>query len=483
MLADRSATREPPLIAIADSDASARRVLAEYLRGAGCAVEVFATGAALLASEPARFACVCLDVALDDTPGLEVIAALHARDPDLPILVVTALRQTEAAVLSMRAGAYDYLVKPVDRERLAQGLHRALERRRLASRVRRLERELVGRSPAPSFLGESAAARELARQIERVRASDVAVCIFGESGAGKELVARALHEGSPRARGPFIAINCASIPEALQESELFGHERGSFSGATAQRRGRFEQAAGGTLFLDELGEMSPSTQASLLRTLQERTIRRVGGAEEIPVDARIVAATHRDLEAEVALGRFRADLYFRLVVYPIRVPPLRERKDDLPLLVAHILERLRADVGGAAPRVSRDAIDALARHSWPGNVRELFNVLHRAVLACDGDELTEQHVHGALDLSRALARGPAWGGRAHAGGAIDEAREALTGAHVAPMRELERDAIERALAASGGHVGRAAKLLGIGRATLYRRLAGESPREGRQPSR
>jgi DNA-binding NtrC family response regulator len=289
------------------------------------------------------------------------------------------------------------------------------------------------------------------------------VCIFGESGTGKELVARAIHQGSNRRRGPFVAINCAGIPESLQESELFGHERGSFTGATQQRRGCFEQANSGTLLLDELGEMSLTTQASLLRTLQEKTIRRVGGSSESPIDVRIVCATHRDLRVEVDAGRFREDLYFRLVVHPIHRPPLRERLEDLPLLVGHFLRTLEVGVGREVKRISPEALDALQRHRWPGNVRELQNVVHRSLLACRGDEITLADLPSDI-RNAVLPPLPPTNGKAQNG---EYARDD----EILPLRELERRAIQKALRATQGSVGKAAKLLGIGRATLYRRIA------------
>ncbi|WP_159397045.1 sigma-54-dependent transcriptional regulator [Sorangium cellulosum] len=293
------------------------------------------------------------------------------------------------------------------------------------------------------LIGESAPMRSLNRQIERVARSDVTVAIFGESGTGKELVARAIHQRGPRAAGPFVAINCAAIPEALQEAELFGHERGAFTGATHARAGCFEQANHGTLLLDELGEMSMSTQTCLLRALQQRAIRRVGGSTEIPLDVRVVCATQRDLRAEVESGRFREDLYFRLVVFPIEVVPLRDRREDIALLLDHALGVLE---GGRRVRVRRDALDALDAYSWPGNVRELFNIVHRSILSCEGGEIT------AADLPEYVRRAPA-------------------PAAVTPLAEIERAAIERALAACGQSVTKAAEMLGISRATLYRRVA------------
>jgi DNA-binding NtrC family response regulator len=370
-------------------------------------------------------------------------------------------------VAAMQAGAYDYVTKPLDRDRLLLAVHRAHERRELLSNVRRLESALTERSVLGSIVGKSPPMRELAQQVQRVLESDVAVCVFGESGTGKELVARAIHAGSVRRRGPFVAINCAGIPESLQESELFGHERGAFTGATQMRRGCFEQANGGTLLLDELGEMSLQTQASLLRTIQEKTIRRVGGSSEIPIDVRIVCATHRDLRAEVEAGRFREDLYFRLVVYPIHLPPLRHRVEDIPTLVGHFLRALSKDVGRDVQSISAEALEALGRHHWPGNVRELQNVVHRSLLACRSDEITLADLPPDI---RELAL-PAILPQVHVNGANGNRYQEPSEEDIIPLRELERRAIQRALRATHGSVGRAAKLLGIGRATLYRRIA------------
>jgi DNA-binding NtrC family response regulator len=373
--------------------------------------------------------------------------------PDLTILVVTANANIETVVEVMRAGAYDYVTKPLDRERFLAALSRALERVELLSRVR----EMARRDPLVfnEIVGVTPAIRELNAQITNVLDTDIAVCITGESGTGKELVARAVHAHGRRRKGPFVAVNCASIPTTLQESELFGHERGAFTGALATHRGRFEQAHGGTLFLDEIGEMGLPTQAILLRTLESKTIRRVGGVADIPVNVRVLCATHRDLQAEVRAGRFRDDLYFRLVVYPIAVPPLRDRLADVPLLVAHVIRELRADVGRDVTGVSPEVLDALMRHDWPGNVRELRNVVHRAMVACKGDTIE------LADLQPSIRDRAAPLPAAVPGPAAD----------VPTLREMERDAIAKALAASNGNVTKAAKMLGLGRATLYRRIA------------
>lgn len=451
-----SSVRQPSLVAVIDDDPTARRLMRFWLERDGYRVVEFDGGLRAISDQGPIPDVACVDLGLGDVSGLKLIEHLKARDPELPMIVVTAQRELETAVKAMRAGAYDYVTKPLERERLVHAVNRARERRELLSSVHRLESALMG-----EIVGRSSRMRELAQQISRVVDSEVAVCLFGESGTGKELAARAIHAGGSRRRGPFIPINCAAIAESLQESELFGHERGAFTGATQLRRGRFEQAHGGTLFLDEVGEMSPATQASLLRTLQEKTIVRVGGSSEIPIDVRIIAATHRDLRAEVLAGRFREDLYFRLVVYPVQLPPLRERREDIPLLVGHFLRTLRKDVGRDVTHVRPDALSALLAYSWPGNVRELQNVVHRSMLACRGDEITLADLPPEL---RALVLPTLPPASARAG-----ASERPGG--VVPLRELERRAIEHALRTTRGSVGQAAKLLGIGRATLYRRLS------------
>jgi DNA-binding NtrC family response regulator len=463
----------PGAVAIVDDDAFSRRMLRLQLTQAGFQVLEFETAGALLERGTEGIAVACVDLGLDDMDGLDLIAHLRARDADVAIVVVTGRRDLETAVRAMQAGAYDFITKPFEPDRVNPAVGRARERWELTHRLRRLERAMGDAEMLPALVGTSAAMRELVRQVDRVVESDVTVCLFGESGSGKEVVARAIHEKSARRSAPFVALNCAAIPSTLQESELFGHERGAFTGAVQSHRGRFEQASGGTLFLDELGEMSLSTQASLLRALQERSIRRVGGTAEIAVDVRIVCATHRDLRSEVEAGRFREDLYSRLVVYPIQLPPLRARLDDLPNLVAHFMKKLGPDVRHAVRGFSPEALEALARYAWPGNVRELQNVVHRCMLAADGEHVRfadlPADVQAAVLPKLAPRKAPA---------VVEVAPEAssartplLAEDEVIPLVELERRAIQHALRAAKGSIGRAAKLLGIGRATLYRRLA------------
>ncbi len=467
---------DAPVVALADDDAALRVLAGAWLRGEGFRVREFASGSAILEADLRDVALVLLDLGLGDVPGADVLMHLRARDPDLPVLVVTSRRDVDTAVACMRLGAGDYLAKPLDPARLMSSVTSALARQRDAETVRREREGHEGAAVLGAALGRSAAMRELGTQIARVLASDVNVCLLGESGVGKEVVARAIHQHGKRRKGPFVAVNCAAIPHSLQETELFGHEKGAFTGATGAHKGRFEQAEDGTLFLDELGEMSPGTQAALLRALQERTIRRVGGNVEVKVNARIVCATHRDLEAEVEAGRFRKDLYFRLVVYPIEIPPLRARRDDIPLLVGHFLRKLRADVGREIASIAPEALEAMARYEWPGNVRELQNVVHRAMLACDGGEIALAHLPPALrkrvlpelPSSPAVATAAPVGSAAPAG--TGGPGQLATSDAVVPLAELEKQAIEHAMRVARGSVGKAARLLGIGRTTLYRRL-------------
>jgi DNA-binding NtrC family response regulator len=449
-------------LAVVDDDPSIRRIIRSRAEREGLVVEEFERGTDIVRVGAEAFDAVCLDVGLGpgDMSGMEVLPHLRASSPEVPVIMVTAQSDLESVVEAMRKGAYDFVSKPIDGERLKLALGRALERRQMAKRIAELLRHLDTRERS-LIVGASAPVRQMLEVVGRVVDSDVAVCILGESGTGKELVARSIHEGGRRKKGPFVAINCASIPEHLQESELFGHEKGSFTGAANTHRGRFEQAEGGTLFLDELGDMSLATQVKLLRAIQEKSIRRVGGTVDIPTNVRLVAATHRDLEALVRKGAFREDLYFRLMVYPIEVPPLRERLDDIPLLVTHFMRMFKDDVGRPLSRISKEALDALAAHRWSGNIRELQNVVHRAMLTCPGDEIELKDLPPALQkpvLPPIPAEEPA--------GPSLRPRTLPT----LVLKELENMAIQAALAATNGHIASASKLLGIGRATLYRRV-------------
>jgi len=437
------------------------RLVSKWLNTAGYEAISYPTGQALL-RDTSPVDVVCVDLNLEDMDGVALIEQLHARDPELPTVVISSNRDIKVAVSAMRAGAYDYLTKPLDRNQLVHSVNRAAERRSLISQMRALESELSQQRVMREVVGESTPMVEVGRHVARVANSELTVCIFGESGTGKELVARAIHDAGPRANGPFVALNCAAIPPTLQESELFGHERGAFTGAVQRRRGCFEEAQHGTLFLDEIGDMAPSAQASVLRTLQERTIRRVGGTDEVRVDVRIVCATHRELSDLVDAGNFRQDLYYRLLVYPIRLPPLRQRRTDIALLVRHFL-RKHVDTG-ELPRVDAAVLEHLSEYSWPGNVRELENVVRRLLLSCAGNAIKVADLPPQLRGDVPAATDGDVASSAQSGGLFH-------GDEVTPLAELELMAVRHALRVTQGNVTKAAKLLGIGRATLYRRMS------------
>ena len=399
---------------------------------------------------------VLLDVRLPGRDGLEVLEAVKAQRPDCGVLMMTAFGSIESAVAALRAGADDYLVKPFRAEEVLRRIQAVLERQGLRREVRRLRREVGTRYGFGNLLGRSPAMRALLGQLEQVAATRSTVLLMGESGTGKELAARALHYNSDRAERPFVVIDCAAIPETLQESELFGHTRGAFTGAVAAKRGLFEEAHGGTLLLDEVGDLSAATQAKLLRVLQEGTIRRLGDTRTIQVDVRIIAATNRDLPAEVRAGRFREDLFFRLNVLPLRLPPLRERPEDIPLLTEHFLRRFAAETGRPVRQIAPPALDCLMAYRWPGNVRELEHAIERAVLLSQGETLE------VGDLPPAVQGGGGQG--------VEEAPLSLREAVARLNADLERGLIRRALARTGGNRTEAAALLGISRRALLYKL-------------
>jgi two-component system response regulator PilR (NtrC family) len=341
---------------------------------------------------------VLCDVMMPDGTGLDLLREIRAADDAPAVVMMTAYTSTKTAIDAMKLGAADYVAKPFDVEELKVVLRNALETRRLAAEVVYLREELVGRYTFENIIGRSSRMRAVFSLVERVAKTNSTVLLHGESGTGKELIARAIHFSSPRAQHRFLSINCGAMPESLLESELFGHERGAFTGAVRDKRGLFQEANRGTLFLDEIGEMSQPMQVKLLRALQDRTVRRVGGTAEEPVDVRIIAATNRDLQERIARGEFREDLYYRINVIPIELPPLRDRRDDIALLVDHFLRKLADGTGAPPKRISKDALRLLESHSWPGNVRELENLIERAVA------LSTAAVIGPADFPEDLAR-------------------------------------------------------------------------------
>ena len=331
---------------------------------------------------------VLLDVRLPDMSGLDAFVAIHEADSQLPVILMTAFTTTDTAIEAMKRGAFDYLTKPVDLKQLRSVVAKSLELREMAVAPPEFQNVEQLQTPTEIIVGRSPQMQEVYKAIGRVAATDVNVLILGESGTGKELVARAIHHHSRRGQQPLLAINCAAIPETLLESELFGHERGSFTGADKRRAGKFEQASGGTLFLDEIGDMSGTTQAKVLRVLQDQRFERVGGNETVQTDARVIAATNQELEELAASGRFRRDLYYRLKVYTVCLPPLRERLDDLPLLVDHFIQTFNTEVGRRVRSASPETIELLRRYSWPGNVRELEGAVKNALVNATHEILT-----------------------------------------------------------------------------------------------
>jgi DNA-binding NtrC family response regulator len=405
------------------------------------------------------FDLLLTDIRLGDGSGLDLVAEARAAGPKLRIVAITAFGSVETAVEAMRRGADDFLEKPFRPDVLRGRLERVLEPARLAVRVARLEREnqvlreeLETDGPDEPLVGSSAALARVRELIDRVAPSDASVLVRGETGTGKELVARRLHSASPRREGRFVAFNCGAVAEGLAESELFGHEKGAFTGADRRRLGRFELADGGTLFLDEVGELALPLQVKLLRALQERRFERVGGMATVQVDVRIVAATHRDLDAWVREGRFREDLYYRLNVVRIDVPALREHPDDIPALAELFLARYGTRAGGERVQLAPEALAALQAHPWPGNVRQLENALHRACILCRGDVVTVED----LDLA---GSSPA-----------ATAAEAPSGDLRAILARVERELIERALREHGGNLTAAGRALGIERNLLRYKL-------------
>jgi DNA-binding NtrC family response regulator len=440
-------------VLVVDDEAGVRESLRMLLHGECEVVTAESADAALahLGTSPPDL--ILLDLVMPGRSGLELLEELRQLDEPPPVIVLTATKTLTTAIEAMKLGAADYVTKPFEVDALRIKIRHYLEHRALAAEVEELKDELQGRSRLGRLLGRSPAMRQVYRSIERMAGSHVSVLISGESGTGKELVARAIHELGPRSAGPFVAINCAAIPEPLMESELFGHERGAFTDASERRIGRFEQASGGTLFLDEIGELAPGVQAKLLRALQERSIERVGGRESIAVDARFLAATNRELSREVAEGRFRPDLYYRIHVVSILLPPLRERKEDVRLLAEEFVERVARQAGRSGLRLSRGAMAALERFSWPGNVRELENAIEHAVALGDGPMIDER------DLPESIVAQ----GRTEA--LRDAVRSGQLGLEDATARfelELIREALERC----SWNQTRAAEQLGVTRRVL-----------------
>ncbi len=452
------------LVLLVEDDRAIRVLLQKWLVDSGYVVEALETGEDCLQTLGQTLPdAILLDVNLPGVSGLDVLEAIKDSQHFLPVIMMTSESGVETVVSAMQLGAYDYLVKPLDRTKLLTTLKNAVERHRMSLRLAQLESGVDG---VGGMVGSSPVMNSLFARISRVGGTDVTVLIHGESGTGKELAARAVHEQSRRASGPFVALNCAAIPETLQEDELFGHEKGAFTGADQQRAGKFELADRGTLFLDEIGELSRSVQAKLLRAIQERTFQRVGGTREITSNFRLLGATNRDLRAEVAAGNFREDLFYRIAVFELGMPPLRDRREDIPGLALKFLRDFGVGRDDRRVDFSGEAMEALMDYAWPGNVRELQNAVQRAAVECVTGQITPadlpHEIRGSNRLSVEAAAAVNGNGDGHSLGSPQ--------APLMRLDELERLAIENALKHTNGNVSAVVRHLGIGRTTLYRKL-------------
>jgi DNA-binding NtrC family response regulator len=441
-----------PSVLVVDDDDVFRGVLAGEIARLGFTTRTAANGAEAigLASE-LQPEVVLLDLRLPDQSGLDVLSRVREKSPSSEVIMLTGHGSIDTAIESIRMGAFDYVAKPCPLGELELRLERALERRSLKHRATLLERGLTPPDLRASFIGASPEFRQVMQLIERVAPTDSSVLVTGETGCGKEMVAKLLHARSCRAERPFVVVECAALQETLLQSELFGHERGAFTGADRAKPGLFEVAHGGTIFLDEIGEVSQTTQVKLLRVLDTSTFRRVGGTHEIHVDVRIVAATNRNLPSLVRQGTFREDLYYRLSTIALAVPSLRDRRGDVELLATHFLSSLN-DRLGTRKRIGVAALDALKRHDWPGNVRELRHAIEAAVIVCDSAEIALEHLPAAVRTPRNEEGPPA------------------DGVRFQTLDQLEQSHIERALQMANGHRSQAARLLGISERNLYRKL-------------
>jgi DNA-binding NtrC family response regulator len=457
-------------ILVVDDEKNIRDIFTLLLREKGYHVETAAKGSEAL--EKARTFgpdVILLDMNLPDLSGLDVLAGVRRTGSPCRIIIITAYGTIRNAVEATKLGAYAYLEKPVNNEELFLLIDRALEVRRLEAEVETLRGELSERFRFRNIVGTSARMNSIFQMMDRIARVDGTVLISGESGTGKELVARAIHFAGPRKDGPFVVVNCGAVPRDLIESEFFGHSKGAFTDARTETTGKFELAHKGTIFLDEIGELSPDAQVKVLRALGEREIVKVGGTKTIPVDVRVIAATNKDLDAEIRKGNFREDLYFRLAVLSLRLPPLRERAEDIPLLVEHFLGKFGRELGKEIDGILPRAMDALGRYAWPGNVRELENTIYEAMVHADERVLDIRNIPARVRGDIFPAAGPSsvpsgTEGETRAGG------ESLREAAQAAAESAEKTLIEKALREAGGNRTIAAKALGISRKTLFNKL-------------
>ena len=405
---------------------------------------------------------VLLDLTMPLISGIDTLKRIQRIDPGLPVIILTGDSRVGTVVDAMKLGAYDFFPKPLDWERLEIAIKNALVTKELRGEVSRLQGQLKSKYSFKQIIGNSKSMQDVFRSLERVVEANVTVSIRGESGTGKELLARSIHFNGLRKQKPFVAVNCAAIPESLLESELFGHEKGAFTGAIARRAGKFEQADGGTLFLDEIGDMPHSTQVKILRVLQERQFQRVGGTETVEVDVRVISATNKNLEEEMKKGNFREDLYYRINVYPIFVPPLRKRREDIPALAAFFLGKYNKEYRRKVKAILPQTLDYLMNYEWPGNVRELENVLERSFLHASDGVLAAEHLPITItSFKEDLNSGDSF---------INLKKVVSLTRQITPLKDLEKEVLQQAIKLTNYNMSNAALELGIGRTTLYRKL-------------
>ncbi len=448
----------PERIYIVDDEPSIAKLLELWVgQRWGYSVEVFNDGRTFLDRfiEPPDL--VLLDLMLPDISGIDLLKEIKQRNPEIPVIILSAQESIEVALKTLKLGAADYFSKPIDFPKLEFALRNSLKLAALSREVKNLQESVETRLHFENIISQSGEMQDVFKLVNKVTHVDICVLILGESGTGKELIARAIHYNSNRRSGPFIVVNCASIPHDLLESELFGHERGAFTGAIQRRIGKFEQANGGTIFLDEIGELDQSLQSKILRVIQEKQFDRVGGSETLTIDARLIFATHRDLWEEVKLKIFREDLYYRISTFPIMLPPLRQRRSDILLLADHFLKKFGEEIGKPNIRFSRKALDLLYNYQWPGNVRELENAIQRGLVLTDGQTLTERELpnfiqsYGSAETSLKQ------------NSIFQENQNSII-----PFEKIKENAIRQALKITNGNIAEAAQKLKIGRATLYR---------------
>jgi DNA-binding NtrC family response regulator len=438
-------------VLIVDDEADSREALAELTQRWGYDVQTASDGTeALRRSIEWHPDVILTDLVMPNMDGLWLLRALRAELPDCPVVLLTGRGTIQTAVQAIREGAFDFIEKPLEVPRLRIVMERALEKKETMREVQLLRRRLAALAPGTDMIGSGPGMQRVFELVKKVAPSNASVVITGESGTGKEVVARAIHNLSPRREKPFLALNCSAIPATLIESELFGYERGAFTGADQRRLGNFELAQNGTFFLDEIGEMPLELQAKVLRVLEDHRIRRLGGRSEVEVDVRVICATNRDLKEEIKRGRFREDLYFRLHVFTIALPPLKERREDIPLLVHHFIEKYNAETGKRVQGLAPSAMGLLQGYSWPGNIRELRNTVERAMILVDGEIIGEEHLPPDMQASPEAAT--------------------LRVPLGIPMDKVEKEYILASLQRNGGNKARTAEVLGISEKTLYNKL-------------